>query len=627
MGLITKNTSLMRDVVKDEQKAIRYFKLKSEYEGDDTKDYGLLGEEVDKNFYFLRGRDIKSVVMDENRTLIIERVDGNIPPIKINIGDKLGKPSFEYIEDEGKIKITYPDGVIEYVDGFYVHERDYVFAIDESLDGKGSIYEPLRLSSLEKTGSFAPANEYIDLTDGKSSLPISKAHGYRIITKEIIEESGYVYSIDDVLNLQKELIENHSQWRIPTKDDWDELLNVIEHAEDRNHNSEEINVWLGKYAGVGLKSVENWTEYDEPIDEEITNGLDIFGLNILPVGIITNQNIEGIGDVAGVWTLPMEKYNNKPYIKLFQFDKTGVKQDVANENTKVSIRLIKDYNKINYKEIENILGSLYPTKLITYTHEGLSYSKIWTEINFYSNVNNLKGVKVKSSYNENEGKVVYFINECYINENNECSWSKKLLKDGDSIVIANYNNEALYHEWRIVNNELVDPTEIIINSNENITLLSEKLEKTNETVTKLENTFKNEKVLDVDYDANSKNIRLKFANGEVSEGFSSEYFIINGTLKDIVYEEESGLLKFIWLTVDGEKTIDVHISKFFDVSEINNRIKELENTIKNLNQTIKGVIKNYVTGLSKEIKIIEENDQLKIGFDDDAIFGEINPIK
>ena len=34
---------------------VTYFKLKSEFEGDYTKHCGLLGEEIDENFYFLRG--------------------------------------------------------------------------------------------------------------------------------------------------------------------------------------------------------------------------------------------------------------------------------------------------------------------------------------------------------------------------------------------------------------------------------------------------------------------------------------------------------------------------------------------------------------------------------------------
>ena len=55
-------------------------------------------------------------------------------------------------------------------------------------------------------------------------------------------------------------------------------------------------------------------------------------------------------------------------------------------------------------------------------------------------------------------KVVYFINEW-----DGFEWHKKLMSDGDSIVIINYNNEVSYHEWRVINGELVDTVGAIMN--------------------------------------------------------------------------------------------------------------------------------------------------------------------
>ena len=49
---------------------VTYFKLKSEFEGDYTKHCGLLGEEIDENFYFLRGYDIEDIIVDENSHLL-----------------------------------------------------------------------------------------------------------------------------------------------------------------------------------------------------------------------------------------------------------------------------------------------------------------------------------------------------------------------------------------------------------------------------------------------------------------------------------------------------------------------------------------------------------------------------
>ena len=39
---------------------VKYFKLHSDIPGDYTKNCGLLGNEIDENFYFLRSMDIKS---------------------------------------------------------------------------------------------------------------------------------------------------------------------------------------------------------------------------------------------------------------------------------------------------------------------------------------------------------------------------------------------------------------------------------------------------------------------------------------------------------------------------------------------------------------------------------------
>ena len=65
---------------------VTYFKLKSEFDGDYTKNCGLLGEEIDENFYFLRGNDIETIYVDNDRNLVIERVDKDYEPIKVKIG-------------------------------------------------------------------------------------------------------------------------------------------------------------------------------------------------------------------------------------------------------------------------------------------------------------------------------------------------------------------------------------------------------------------------------------------------------------------------------------------------------------------------------------------------------------
>ena len=63
------------------------------------------------------------------------------------------------------------------------------------------------------------------------------------------------------------------------------------------------------------------------------------------------------------------------------------------------------------------------------------------------------------------------------------------------------------------------------------------------------------------------------------------------------------------------------------ITELNNRILTLEEKLSgfagDMEQTIKDLIKSYLVGTENEIKIAETDDKLKIGFDDNAIFGEI----
>ena len=63
------------------------------------------------------------------------------------------------------------------------------------------------------------------------------------------------------------------------------------------------------------------------------------------------------------------------------------------------------------------------------------------------------------------------------------------------------------------------------------------------------------------------------------------------------------------------------------ITSLEKRVAALEEKLSgfagDMEQTIKDLIKSYLTGTENEIKITEADDKLKIGFDDNAIFGEI----
>lgn len=440
---------------------VTYFKLKSEFEGDYTKNCGLLGEEIDRNFYFLRGFDIESIEVDKERNLIIKRIDKDYAPLIVNIGEKLGQPTFEFNKNNGTILVTYPDGSTSTMEGFLIEGQDLRIATDNTLNGDGTIYNPLKLAKVETTGTFSPVVEYLDLTNG-DKIPVGKGKGYRVVTKEKIDNFGCLYPFSAVKRIQAKLEETGSQWRVPSKKDWDELLNAMEtNPLNRVHESNKCE-WLGENAGAGLKSSAMWMEHQTLPTEVPTEGQDKAGLTIYPVGITPDRNeilkgenndAEGFTQIAGMWCNTFTEEGNA-YVKIFGYNSAKVDQDTYGEGARMSIRLCKEYSYGNFNEIETILGFPYPTVLVNSPCEDVNYIKIWTKINLYSDAESLDGIRSNewsaTTDSERGVEIVYFINEWDGTE-----WHKKPMKNGDSVVIINYN-DAPYHEWRIVNGVLVD---------------------------------------------------------------------------------------------------------------------------------------------------------------------------
>ena len=467
MALKEKQTSLMasNNATYKTVEGVTYFKLKSEFDGDYTKHCGLLGEEIDENFYFLRGYDIESITVDEDRNLIINRVDKDYAPLVVNIGEELGQPSFKFNKETGTITVTYPDGTKSTMEGFLVEGKDIRIATDSTFNGNGTMYNPLRLSPTETTGTFAPADEYFDLTDG-GVMPEGKGKGYRVVTREKIDNFGCLYPFSAVKKIQKKLTESGSQWRVPTKQDWDELLNAFECAEFRNHSANTCN-WLGDAAGRAFKSFKLWDEHQILPTETPTYGEDIAGLSFYPLGITPDRNeilnekdsdAEGFGKIAGFWSNTLNDEGNA-YVKIFGYNSGKVDQDTYGEGARMSIRLVKDYAYSNYNEIEEILGFPYPTEMVYGPYEDSEYLKIWTKINLYSDAEALGGIRSEewSAVTDSDKgvEIIYFINEWDGTE-----WHKKPLENGDSVIIIERDDKP-YHEWRIIEDELIDTAEAL----------------------------------------------------------------------------------------------------------------------------------------------------------------------
>lgn len=612
---------------------VTYFKLRSDFEGDYTKNCGLLGEEIDKNFYFLRGYDIDSIYVDSERNLIITRVNKDYEPLKIKMED-LGKETFRFDKESGTVIVTYPDGTTAKMEGFLVEGKDIRMATDSTIDGDGTIFNPLRLSSLEATGTFAPVEKFFDLTNN-IKMPEAKGKGYRVVTKEKIDNFGCLYPLSAVKKIDEKLKENKSQWRIPTKADWDELLNAMElDSEYRNHDSN-TNTWLGQIAGSALKSVNLWKKHDTLSKEVPTNGQDVVGMSILPLGIGPDRNevlddsdadLEGFSKLGGMWTSTEDNSGNL-YVKIFSYNSAKVDQDTYGNGARLSIRLVKDYNYSNYNDVEFILGLPYTTQLVNGICDDMPYAKIWTTINVYDSSPGLDGRR-SIEWNDVEDsdrgiKDVYFINEWDGKE-----WHKKLMSEGDSVVIKNHSDK-LYHEWRIIDGVLHDTIDSIMSEfSEELENLNNRIEKEEETRqeedVKLANDIKTEKEERILEDEKLSQLIANETSNRIAEDKKLSNAISAETANRIaaIKKVENAIETEISNRVAEDEKIMIALS-----AETNARIAEDENIMIALSAETDTRIaedEKIIIALSTETDTrIAEDEKLKNNIDENAATNEI----
>lgn len=436
---------------------VTYYKLDVSqygYSGDTAKHCSLNTEDLDQNFHILRGDDILSVAIVDNR-LILRRLNGNEISVELNESTNITAENltFYYNAKDGKLEITYPDGEKATISGFTTS-----IYTDSTLHGDGTRNDPLRISRTAKTGSYAPANEFIELTTSETLPTDGIDAGYRIVTREFKNNLGKLYNKDGV-NVISEYLENtNSEWRIPTKEDWDKLLDSLEPSNYVElgflpHSSTTID-YLGKNAAQQLKS-EYFNYNENPIDEDSTCGYNTIGFNIIPVGIgVIDEyeaiKIEGFLEKTCFWT--NDDYENGKYVKGFFYNTNKVLQSFENENF-YSIRLVKDYDGSNYNENEFIFGQTYEAIL------DRKNSLIWLSDNL--NVSRLGNSLIKGeNYIDTEilGFVGNFEYAFYINEFDGNEWVKKELKEGDSIVIFSRDKEdgitEYYRRWIVKEGEL-----------------------------------------------------------------------------------------------------------------------------------------------------------------------------
>ena len=486
---------------------ITYFRLNSTYDGDVTKNCALTGNEVDNNFYTLEGRDVKSVELQDGK-IVVTLMNGDKMTTD-SITDGYTKDlTIDFDEVNGILTIT-RNGVTETIGGFVTsHNVNNSIAVDGSVIGNGLFDKPVGISPVFKTGQYRPVKKIIDTTNNEK-LPLCEglAAGDRYLTIENVNEYGYLYNYKGLKNIACRLKEMNSQWRIPTKEDWDDLLDSVEPCNEfRTHTDARSNKFLGKLAGKFLKSPEYWKkeetcscncnqdinchqDFDDINDggNEQPNechcgrhipchpnycgeygtchhrhgwnngGIGKYGFNVLPAGYANEaKDYLYFKERAYFWTASNHECRDA-YIKAFAYNKSSVLQDVMASDNYMSVRLVKEYNGHNFKESEEILGGTYPTVLMPSLKHGQT---IWTAINI-----GLADCECECSCNgctyvrPNNGEGMESTKKYFTNEWDGRHWLRKELLDGESVVVISDNKD--YIEYRLVNGELKNVADIV----------------------------------------------------------------------------------------------------------------------------------------------------------------------
>lgn len=576
---------------------ITYIKKESLYEGDKTKGGNLTSCEVDNNFRFLYEQDIEDV-----------RIDGYDLVIKLKGGKEIVKDDFfrgyaknisiEF-DNESKKLYLINDGVKMEVADLNICSDSTKVATDHTLEGDGTLNNPLRVSDFHKAGVYSPVVSFVDKTKGES-LPgtdLLKV-GHRVLSKEYTSPFGLLYSFNGLKNILCHLKAKNSEWRVPSKEDWDLMLNAIEPLEaSKKHLTSEKNLWVGKSAGKLLKANEYWNKVT-PSNNNTSNaftdlndtdlcpatnscvesacgtnnpgyekldtsnsgnalnpiGIDKYGFSVLPAGSGDDgKNVNYFGERAVFWTTTHQEQRTA-YVKRFDYDKTETYQDSLSSGNYFSLRLVKDYTGSNYHGDETILGKNYPTVIMP-SADGKA--KVWTSVNI--DLNNIHYEHLVPNNGINLPKrVVYFINE-WDGE----KWVRTELKNGESVVLV--ENDS-FVDYIVINGELVDKNKAI-------------MDKVDAEITK---------ALD----------KLK----ENNSGLTDEIEALKGrvdTNEDNIAENLASIEKL------QQKDVEIE-GKITTINETINEIKELDKTQSEKIATIEGVIAQNVTQIEGLVDTIDE---------------------
>ena len=405
-----------------------YYKLEERYDGDITKYCGLTGGEIDSNMFFLRGYDISNVEWDdEDKTLKFNRINGETISVSGISNDIIIEDTY-YDPQNGTLYLTI-NGKVHEISGFYVkEEHEGLVYTDASINGTGTMNNPLSVNDNLRSGFFTSVDKLIDLTIDGSEMPTSVVYGDRVITKEEKDNFGLLVNFNGVKRINEILKNTASEWRVPTNEDWGSMLNAIE-SENMYRNHQETYGYRGKIAGAVLKKggykwllvstkeesqvnkgsiqplynelpypshkqyvqttnegvlyeiisntdgvtvykqykcVHIWEEYGDGVILPDDVKVD-YKFNVLPLGTATDSSYDYyryFGKYSSFWSSSTIS-ESSALSRSFYYDKNNVY--IGNESVKtyLSVRLVRDYDG-TYNEMEYINGKPYHTILMSH---------------------------------------------------------------------------------------------------------------------------------------------------------------------------------------------------------------------------------------------------------------------
>lgn len=577
---------------------ITYYKAKSQYEGDITKNCALTGPEIDNNFFTLEGRDIKAISV-ENNDIVLTLVNGKKLKAKDAFDNFIVNVSYD--ADKGELVVYRNNGDVDRLRGFkqtIVEKNDIEkIAVNDTMVGNGSNRHPVGISPMHMTGQYRPV-DYINEKKHHDHHHDGHHHhdehhhdhhepeyvpviGERVVNTEVIPSYGMLYTFKGVCDIACKLQRANSEWRIPTKEDWDDMLNAVEPVKfDKTHDSNVPNKYLGKWAGSLLKSSSYWKldkhhhhhddhhhhHHDEHYhhdhdcsdcgkpkshcneihcgefhhcnyvmhDGKHAAGIDKYGFGAIPAGYADDGgHMVFFDERASFWTSTNIQLSNV-FIKRFEFDRSNVYQDIVPGEYYLSLRLVKDYDGENYNEFETILGQTYQTVIMPSVKHG---NKVWTAINVYYTDHHCEH---ESAY-PNYGQGMVMMTKHFIDEWDGHKWLRNVLNEGDSFVVKRSPKGKHDIEYRIIDNKIVEVNKTVF---ENV--LEEIHPELDALNDKIDAEIERSTEQDSAHDDKIKNLEETKVDWTVIEGAATEDSEIS-TLSDDVENEEAAVRKAIIL--------------------------------------------------------------------------------